>query len=188
MFAFYSELIEQVGEEQLRLYLYHIPPIAQVGFSLRADRTPSQALPGDDCRIQGQFRDFNNTLAVIQNFPELRVFPGSEAFLLDGLRAGGVGCITATGNINAKAIKEVHVRWKDSDAEQLQAAITRRRKIVEAHPLISAVKSILADKYADATWRKVRAPLLPLEGERARQLKEQLTQDGYASAAEAATA
>jgi len=78
--------------------------------------------------------DFDNTLAVIRNFPQLRVFPGSEAFLLDGLRAGGAGCITATGNINAKAIKQVHCAVAEPDAPQLQAAITRRRKIVEAFP------------------------------------------------------
>jgi 4-hydroxy-tetrahydrodipicolinate synthase len=188
MFAFFSELIEQVGEGQLRVYLYHIPPIAQVGFSLALIERLLKRYPGTIAGFKDSSGDFDNTLAVIRNFPQLRVFPGSEAFLLDGLRAGGVGCITATGNINARAIKEVHARWKEPEAEPLQVAITRRRKIVEAYPLISAVKSILADKYADATWNKVRAPLLPLEGERARQLRAQLTEDGYASAAEVATA
>ena len=187
LFAYFSELIERVGEEQLQLYLYHIPPIAQVGFSLALIERLLARYPKTIAGLKDSSGDFNNTLEVIKNFPQLRVFPGSEAFLLDGLRAGGAGCITATGNINAKAIKQVHVRWQEPDAPQLQAAITRRRRIVEAFPLIPAVKSVLADKYADSSWNYVRAPLLSLDGARAKQLKEQLTRDGYTPATEAVT-
>ena len=35
------------------------------------------------------------------------VYVGSEAFLLQTLRAGGVGCISATANVNPAAIHEV---------------------------------------------------------------------------------
>jgi 4-hydroxy-tetrahydrodipicolinate synthase len=183
LFAFFSELIERVGEKGLRLYLYHIPPFAQVGFSLALIERLLKRYPKTIAGLKDSSGDFSNTLAVIKNFPELRVFPGSEASLLDGLRAGGAGCITATGNINARAIKEVHLRWLQPEADDLQAAITRRRKLVEAYPLISAVKEVLAARYADASWSRVRAPLLPLESTRARQLMEQLTQDGYATSA-----
>ncbi len=181
LFAFFSELIERVGEEQLRVYLYHIPPIAQVGFSLTLIERLLKRYPKTIAGLKDSSGDFANTLAVIKNFPQLRVFPGSEAFLLDGLRAGGAGCITAPGNINAKAIKEVHLRWQQPEAPALQGAITRRRKLVEAYPLISAVKAVLAKRYGDPSWARVRAPLLPLEGGRATQLLEQLTQDGYAA-------
>jgi len=187
LFAFFSELIERVGEAQLQLYLYHIPPFAQVGFSLSLIERLLKRYPKTIAGLKDSSGDFKNTLAVIEAFPQLRVFPGSEAFLLDGLRAGGAGCITATGNVNAEAIKQVYQRWQQPDAPELQAAITRRRKIVEAYPLIPAVKSVLADKYADPGWSAVRAPLLALDSGRARQLKEQLTQDGYAPAAEATT-
>jgi hypothetical protein len=37
----------------------------------------------------------------------LRVFAGSEAFLLRTLRAGGQGCISATANVNPARIVEV---------------------------------------------------------------------------------
>jgi len=183
LFAFFSELIERVGEQGLRLYLYHIPPFAHVGFSLALIERLLKRYPKTIAGLKDSSGDFSNTLAVIKNFPELRVFPGSEAFLLDGLRAGGAGCITATGNINARAIKEVHLRWLQPEADDLQAAITRRRKLVEAYPLISAVKAVLAARYADASWSRVRAPLLPLESARARQLMEQLAQDGYTTSA-----
>ena len=34
LFRSYSEVIERVGDERLRIYLYHIPPIAQVAITL----------------------------------------------------------------------------------------------------------------------------------------------------------
>ncbi|KWT88530.1 MULTISPECIES: dihydrodipicolinate synthase family protein [Pseudomonadota] len=180
LFAFFSELIERVGDSALRLYLYHIPPFAQVGFSLSLIERLLQRYSETIAGLKDSSGDFENTLAVIRNFPQLRVFPGSEAFLLDGLHAGGAGCITATGNINAKAIKQVHLRWKEAEAPSLQSAITRRRKLVEAYPLIPAVKAVLAQRYADPSWRRVRAPLLPLEQDRAGHLLGQLARDGYA--------
>ena len=33
LFRFFAELIERVGDDRLRLFLYHIPPQTQVGFS-----------------------------------------------------------------------------------------------------------------------------------------------------------
>ena len=33
LFRFFAELIERVGDDRLRLFLYHIPPMAQVGFT-----------------------------------------------------------------------------------------------------------------------------------------------------------
>jgi len=116
------------------------------------------------------------------------VFPGSEAFLAGRTCAPVVPAASrATGNINAKAIKQVHVRWQEPDAPQLQAAITRRRKIVEAFPLISRREVGSGRQYADPSWNYVRAPLLSLDGARAKQLKERLTQDGYTPAIDAVT-
>ena len=56
--------------------------------------------------------------------PALRIFPGSEVFLLDGLRKGGVGCITASGNVNVPGIRKVYENWKTPQADALQAEIT----------------------------------------------------------------
>lgn len=179
LFAFFSELIERVGEEQVQLYLYHIPPIAQIGFSLPLIERLVKRYPRTIAGLKDSSGDFENTLAVIKNFPQLHVFPGSETFLLDGLRAGGAGCISATANINAKAIKEVYVRWKEPQADSLQEAITRRRKLVEAYPLIPAVKVVLAETYDDSTWKKTRAPLRSLDGVQAARLLDQLATDGY---------
>jgi len=128
--------------------------------------------------------DFKNTLAVIGAFPSLRVFPGSESFLLDGLRAGGAGCITATGNINVPAIKQVYLHWKMPAADSLQAEVSRRRKIVESFPVIPAIKAVLARRYGKPIWRQMRVPLISLDEKREDKLVRTLIEDGYSMSVE----
>jgi 4-hydroxy-tetrahydrodipicolinate synthase len=46
LFRFYAEVIEGVGSNALRIVLYHIPPIAQVGISLELTGRLLEAFPG----------------------------------------------------------------------------------------------------------------------------------------------
>jgi 4-hydroxy-tetrahydrodipicolinate synthase len=103
------------------------------------------------------------------------VFAGSEVFLLDNMRHGGKGCITATGNINPGAIANVYRNWRSADAGRLQEGITATRKIVQKQPMIPALKAAIAHFGNDAEWKTVRPPLVELtaaqEGELVRELK-----------------
>jgi 4-hydroxy-tetrahydrodipicolinate synthase len=103
------------------------------------------------------------------------VFPGSETFLLQGMRNGAAGCISATANVNPGAIDKVFRNWRSGEAERMQAGITATRKIVQKQPMIAALKSIVAHFGNDAEWRRVRPPLVELtpaqEGELIPELK-----------------
>ncbi len=44
IFRAVAEVIERVGDSRLRVYVYNIPPIAVVGFSLRRDRAAGEGL------------------------------------------------------------------------------------------------------------------------------------------------
>ena len=46
------------------------------------------------------------------------------------------------------------------------------RAIVARYPLVAAVKSVLAARYADADWARVCLPLVPLAADRARALRD----------------
>jgi hypothetical protein len=48
------------------------------------------------------------------------------------------------------------------------------RAIVSAHPLIAAVKAVLAARYADPAWARVALPLQPLAAEAVGRLREAL--------------
>ena len=116
LYAFISGVIERVGSAALRLFLYHIPPVAQVPFSLDLVGRLIKAYPTTVVGLKDSSGDWSNTAALLDAFPGFAVFPGSEVFLLDGLRKGGAGCITATGNVNVPGIRKVYENWRTSQA------------------------------------------------------------------------
>lgn len=163
LIAYFSELVERVGDGRLRLYLYHIPPVAQVGIPLALLGELAARYPGTLAGIKDSSGDWEHTARLLAEYPELAIFPGSEAFLLDGLRHGGAGCITATGNVNPAGIRAVFTHWESDQADALQARAGAVRSAVQAHPMIPAVKAILAWIHDDTGWRTVRPPLQELD-------------------------
>ena len=162
LFRYFAETIEGVGDDKLKVYLYHIPPVAQVGFSLPLIGRLIKEFPDTVVGLKDSSGDWNNTAAILDAYPTFEVFPGSEIFLLDGLRKGAAGCISATCNVSAGAIRNVYDNWQGPDADKLQAEITALRKAVQAYPMIPALKAILAHYRDDAGWAKVRPPFVDL--------------------------
>jgi 4-hydroxy-tetrahydrodipicolinate synthase len=101
LFRSFAEVIERVGDRRLRVYLYHIPPVAQVPITLGLIERLLKAYPDSVAGIKDSSGDWGNTKAVLDAFAAsgFDVFPGSETFLLASMRAGAVGCISATANI-----------------------------------------------------------------------------------------
>jgi 4-hydroxy-tetrahydrodipicolinate synthase len=162
LYRFFAEAIEGVGDDRLKVYLYHIPPVAQVGFSLPLIGRLLEAFPDIVVGLKDSSGDWNNTAAILKAHPEFEVFPGSEVFLLDGLRAGAKGCISATCNVSAAAIRNVYDNWQGPEADQLQAGITALRKAIQAFPMIPALKALIAHYRQDAGWARVRPPFTEL--------------------------
>jgi 4-hydroxy-tetrahydrodipicolinate synthase len=162
LFRYFAEVIEEVADEDLKVYLYHIPPIAQVGFPLPLIERLRKEFPTTVAGLKDSSGDWNNTKAILEAFPGFEVFPGSEAFLLDALRLGAAGCISATANVSARAIREVFDNWQGPNADKLQADITALRKAVQAFPMIPALKAIIAHYRGDAGWVKTRPPFTDL--------------------------
>ena len=125
--------------------------------------------------------EWPNTKAMLDNFSKggFDVFAGSEVFLLDNMRNGGVGCITATGNVNPGAIDNVYRNWQGADADRLQAAITATRAIVQKYPMMAALKTIIAHWGKDAEWATVRPPLVELTPAQRGSLAAELSADGF---------
>jgi 4-hydroxy-tetrahydrodipicolinate synthase len=146
------------------VYLYHIPPVAQVGIPAGLVERLLRAYPRVVAGMKDSSGDFANTKAMLDAFAKdgFDVFVGSEKLLLANLRAGGVGCITATGNVNAAAIDRLFRGWRSAEAEKLQEDVNGVRAAVERGPVIPGLKAIVAHHSGDAAWAAVRPPLVPL--------------------------
>jgi len=177
----FAEVIERVGDPRLQLYLYHIPPVSGVPITLALIERLLKAYPQAVAGAKDSSGDWSNTQAMLDAFGSagFDVFPGSEVFLLDGLRAGGKGCITATGNVNPAAIDKVYRNWRAKDADALQAGITATRKIVQSVPMIPALKATIAHYADDAEWKRLRPPLVELTPTEEKKLLDGLEADGF---------
>lgn len=181
LFRSYAEVIERVADRNLRIYLYHIPPVSQIALSPELIERLLRAYPGTVAGIKDSSGDWKHTQALLERFQGqgFDVFAGSEVFLLATLRGGGAGCITATGNVNARPIAELAQRWRDADAESRQAALDAVRASFQKFPMIAALKAALAHHAGDAQWSTVRPPLLELTAAEQRALVAELQRQGF---------
>jgi len=182
LFRSYAEIIERVGNDRLRVYLYHIPPVSQIPISLGLIERLLEAFPGVIAGIKDSSGDWKNTRAMLERFQPrgFDVFAGSETFLLATLRAGGAGCITATGNVNPGPIADLAAHWDDADADAKQSALDRVRAAFQSFPMIPALKRAIAHHSGDAGWATVRPPLVELSDAQAAALLEALEAAGHA--------
>lgn len=162
LFRFYSEVIQRVGDDRLNLYLYHIPPMSQTPISLDLVERLINAYPNTVVGLKDSSGDWSNTKALIERFPGFQVFPGSEVFMLDALRIGGVGCITATGNVNVKGISALYRAWQTDQADAMNETMVTIRKAIQAYPMVPALKFILSHYKDKKSLATVRPPLVPL--------------------------
>jgi 4-hydroxy-tetrahydrodipicolinate synthase len=165
LYRFYALLIERVGEARLRIVLHHRPQASGAAISdalvgrLRREFGPILA------GVQNGAGDWATTAALIRRFPELAIFSGTERFLLETLRAGGQGCISATLNLTAPLAGAIYEEWQSSEAEGLQQALTILRQVFDRFPTPQAQKEMLAQVTDIPGWRHSLPPLLPLTAE-----------------------
>ena len=181
LFRNYAEIIERVGDERLRIYLYHIPPVAQVPISLSLIERLLKAYPKAIAGVKDSSGNWDNTRAMLEQFqPQgFDVFAGSETFLLATLRGGGAGCISATANVNPGPIAQLARSWQQADAEQQQAALDAVRSVFQSYVMIAALKAAIAHYGDDPAWRTVRPPLVELDEAQQRELVQGLTKVGF---------
>ena len=177
----FAEVIERVGDERLQLYLYHIPPVSQVAITFGLIEKLLSKYPGIVAGVKDSSGDWANTKAMLDNYSKhgFDVFAGSETFLLDNMRDGGKGCITATGNVNPGPIDQVFRNWRSADADKLQAGISATRNIVQKQPMIPALKAIVAHFGNDPQWKTCRPPLVELTPSQEEALISELKAGGF---------
>lgn len=182
LYRTFSDIIQRVGDARLRIYLYHIPPVAVVGISLGLIERLLKAYPGTIAGIKDSSGNWQNTKAMLDAFATsgFDVFVGSESFLLANMRHRGVGCISATANVNPAAIHQLYATWQDASADDQQAQLNVVRDAFgKKYTMIAALKQAIAHFSVDPAWATVRPPLLPLSAEQVRSFVTELEQLGF---------
>ncbi len=201
LYRYFSEVVQRVGDARLRIYLYHIPPVAVVGITPKLVERLLAAYPDAIAGMKDSSGDWNNTKTFLDAFAvryrhgdsatgraarTFDVFVGSESFLLANMRNGGVGTISATANVNPAAIYELYKKWNTTDdtdnADQQQSKLNVVRQVFSNRKfpsMIAALKQAIAIYADDPAWRTVRPPLVELTPEQANLLAVELKAIGF---------
>jgi 4-hydroxy-tetrahydrodipicolinate synthase len=195
LYRYFSEVVQRVGDSRLKIYLYHIPPVAVVGITPKLVERLLAAYPEAIAGMKDSSGDWNNTKTFLDAFVETAraartfdVFVGSESFLLANMRNGGAGTISAAANVNPGAIYELYQKAlaaasaSTTELEQLQAKLNVVREVFSSRKfpsMIAALKQAIAIHADDPAWRTVRPPLVELTSEQANTLGADLKAIGF---------
>jgi 4-hydroxy-tetrahydrodipicolinate synthase len=166
LFRFYARVIEGVGDDRLRIVLYHIPQVSQIPLGHDLIARLLDAFPGIVTGIKDSSGDLANMEAMCARFPSLGVLAGADPTMLPVLRAGGAGCITATSNLNPGDLRIVWDGWADparaAEVEAAQARIVAWRTLSNSYVQLPTVKAMVARKRGDLAWLRPMPPLVEL--------------------------
>ncbi len=188
LYRYFSEVVQRVGDTRLRIYLYHIPPVAIVGVTPKLVERLLKAYPNAIAGMKDSSGDWNNTKTFLDAFARdgFDVFVGSESFLLANMRNGGVGTISATANVSPAAIHKLYRQWNTADdadnADQQQSKLNVVREVFTSRKfpsMIAALKQAIAIYANDPEWTRVRPPLVELTTEQAKLLAADLKGIGF---------
>jgi 4-hydroxy-tetrahydrodipicolinate synthase len=197
LYRYFSEVVQRVGDPRLKIYLYHIPPVAIVGITPKLVERLLKTYPVTIAGMKDSSGNWNNTKTFLDAFAETAhrartaraaptarpartfdVFVGSESFLLANMRNGGAGTISATANVNPAPIDKLYRDWKTADdAARQQSQLNVVRDVFSSRKfpsMIAALKQAIAIYGNDPEWTRVRPPLVELTTQQAKLLAADL--------------
>jgi len=176
LYDYYSALIDGINDQRLKIYLYHIPQVSGVGLSIDLVRQLHTDFPDIVVGIKDSSGVWDNTKALL-GIDGLIVYPGAELPIIEAMRLGAPGCISATANINGTDIAEVIdlcLAGKWDEAEAKHEKVKAVRLMFQEYAPIPAQKALLARATGHKSWGNLRPPMKPMAEAALNQLADDL--------------
>ena len=136
--SFYSKIVEAVPES--RIILYNFEKLSGYKFSISCIEKLVKKFPKQIIGVKDSSYNLYKNLKI-ENFS---VLPGSELKLLEGLKIGCTGIITATCNVTAKLARTVYDDFYGDKSESHNEKLCNVRKVFDQFNLISGLHTFLA--------------------------------------------
>lgn len=177
LYAYYSALAEGIGDDRLRIYLYHFPQMSAVPLPVTLVTRLRAAFGPVIAGLKDSTGDFNQSRAFIEATggvdADFDVFPASEALLEDGLAIGSAG--TISGSTNAfGALAQRAYRAEGAERSAAMGPIRAARAVAEKYNNIAAMKQIEAWRTGDDSWLRLLPPLAPIPADQKAALRADL--------------
>jgi 4-hydroxy-tetrahydrodipicolinate synthase len=171
-----SQVVRGIGDDGLKLLLYHFPFMSTFGFSHAAIAELAQRHPAQVVGVKDSGGDQAHSLALAQAFPALAILVGAELHVAPVLCQGGSGSINGLANIAPRLMRRVmDAPSRVSAADnQLIADLLALLSVQPGMPFVGVYKTMLAEQTGDDAWLRMRAPLSPLD-----RAEEHAVRSGY---------
>lgn len=187
LFAYYAQIVEGIGRDDLRIYLYHFPQMSQVPLSPGLVVRLREAFGAVIAGLKDSSGDFAQSRAIIEATGgvarDFDVYPSSESMLWDGLDIGAAGIISGSTNAFGARAQAALQAPAGAARDAAMALVRKSRETAAKYPLMAAMKQVEAWRTGDESWTRMAPPLLPLSAEQKSSLRADL--DALASGAAA---
>lgn len=174
LYAYFSRLVEMVGDDRLRVYLYHFPQMSMTPIPVDVVVRLKQAFGPLIAGLKDSSGDLSQSLAFADATGGVDagfdVYPSSEAFLFDGLAGGCAGIISGSTNAFGTYSRAAMASAEGPDSDAF-ALVKAARAVASKYPLMAAMKQMEAWRSGDDSWIRMAPPLVPLSAEQMARLK-----------------
>ena len=140
IYNFYKEIITRVPK--IKIILYNFEKLSGYLFNAEIVKKLVEKFPK---QIVG-CKDSSYNLFENLKIPDFKIFPGSEAKLLNGLELGCSGCISAVTNVTHSLARKVFDDFENKIQQSSNEKLIKVRQVFDKYPLISALHSLLSIK------------------------------------------
>lgn len=177
--TYMSMVIDKVGDQNIQIYLYHYPLLSGLPFSTSLVEKLVAKYPRNIVGMKDSGGDWKHMEEVLKAIPGFRLYTGNEKYLLDTLKAGGVGTISASTNLISPEAAAVYGAWLKGGGEQQQPRLTVLRDTLAGFPFIGSLKYIFAKWSGQESWLNVRPPNSIITTDEGKRMEQKLKDVSY---------
>lgn len=172
--AWYERLIDSVANDELKLILYHWPRLTGVAIDEDLVAALRDKYPRIVVGYKDSSGDFARAVALGNRFSNFAIYLGGASKLAPFFDAGGHGAICASANVLGAELAML-TRLQGADRNAQHARIERLEAVLDPFGFVQGPKAVLATRYGDMDWNRVRPPLEALAQDRAERLVQALS-------------
>ncbi|MDI9333348.1 MAG: dihydrodipicolinate synthase family protein [Cytophagales bacterium] len=163
----YRLVIDAVADSRLKMVLYHLPQITHVNLTQRVIDTLLAQYPNTFIGIKDSSGNSVGSLAFAHHSNGMQVWVGNEPDLRTMAAVGSAGAVSGVGNVMPKLLGRLTSKFDANgyDKQEAQNDLARVKAFIDIlnrFNMTAAFKGIMAIKNNDASWRRVRPPLVSL--------------------------
>ena len=159
----YAQVIDSVNRNNWRLYLYHIPQVIGVSLTHKVIRQLVSRYPKIIVGIKDSACDRAHSEGLAKAFmPPLTVYVGYEPDLTTMGPLGSSGAISGLANFMPRVVHRMVLSSTAPQTAQDAKRIDGMLQLLKPHSLMPALKGVMAALNHDASWLRVRPPLVAM--------------------------